>query len=369
MLTYWEKESGLLECDFLVVGMGLVGMQLAIRLKESEPKARVVIVDKNTWGGGASLRNAGFACFANASEILHDLENQSEEEVIETIKSRYQGLNLLRHHLTDEKIGYRPSGSKEVFFEEQKEALSKALDQLQYLNGLCEAATGIQRVFTYSYVPGSGNAGQITNKEEGVLHTGKLYARLWQKLREAGVEILGGMEFRGYDSEERVTAHFQGGKHMETRHLFICTNGFPIPSLSEDVFPARGTVLVTEELKDVEIEAALFNDGGYYYWRSINNRVLLGGGRHLAVEDEKTTSLDANPIIESALREFLFERITHKTVKIDHVWSGTMGMGEHSKKPIVKSLECNVHIAIRLGGMGVALSANVAQEAMNLIRK
>jgi gamma-glutamylputrescine oxidase len=369
MLTYWEKESGLLECDFLVVGMGLVGMQLAIRLKESEPKARVVIVDKNTWGGGASLRNAGFACFANASEILHDLENQSEEEVIETIKSRYQGLNLLRHHLTDEKIGYRPSGSKEVFFEEQKEALSKALDQLQYLNGLCEAATGVERVFTYSFAPGKGNKGYILNNNEGLLHTGKLYQTLWNNVRETGVEILGGLEFKGYESDNRVATCFDRDIHFSVGQLFICTNGLPIPGLNENVYPARGTVLVTEELTDLDMEEAFFNDGGYYYWRSINNRVLLGGGRHLAVEDEKTTSLDANPIIESALREFLFERITHKTVKIDHVWSGTMGMGEHSKKPIVKSLESNVHIAIRLGGMGVALSASVAQEAMNLIRK
>ena len=367
MLTYWEKESGLLECDFLVIGMGLVGMQLAIRLKESEPQARVVIVDKNAWGGGASLRNAGFACFANATEILHDLEYQSEEEVIETIKSRYQGLNLLRQRLTDERIGYRPSGSKEVFFEDQKDALSKALDQLQYLNGLCEAATGVERTFTYSFSPGTSNHGFIRNEEEGVLHTGKLYQSVWNMVRLAGVEILGGLEFKGYESENSVATYFDGGISIKAGQLFICTNGFPIPSINEDVYPARGSVLVTEEIADLDMEEAFFNDGGYYYWRSINNRILLGGGRHLAVEEEKTTSTEINPIIESALREFLFERITRKSVKIDHLWSGTMGMGMNSKKPIVKSLENNVHLAIRLGGMGVALSASVAQEAVNLI--
>ena len=90
--SYWEKEYVLADIDFLIVGMGLVGLQIAINIKEKNPKAKVVVIDRHAWGLGASTRNAGFGCFANVSEILDDLENDSVENVYATIKKRYQGL-------------------------------------------------------------------------------------------------------------------------------------------------------------------------------------------------------------------------------------------------------------------------------------
>ena len=45
-----------------------------------------------------------------------------------------------------------------------------------------------------------------------------------------------------------------------------------------------------------------------------------------------------------------------------------MGMGKgHQKLPIIKQVEPQVYAAIRLGGMGVALSANVAEEVVQLV--
>jgi hypothetical protein len=44
-----------------------------------------------------------------------------------------------------------------------------------------------------------------------------------------------------------------------------------------------------------------------------------------------------------------------------------MGMGKDNKKlPIVKELEPNIYLAARLGGMGVALSAEVAEEITSI---
>ena len=70
--SYWEKEYFLGKIDFLIVGAGLTGLQTAINLKEKEPKANVVVIDRFAWSLGASTRNAGFACFANVSEIIDD---------------------------------------------------------------------------------------------------------------------------------------------------------------------------------------------------------------------------------------------------------------------------------------------------------
>jgi hypothetical protein len=45
-----------------------------------------------------------------------------------------------------------------------------------------------------------------------------------------------------------------------------------------------------------------------------------------------------------------------------------MGMGKSKqKKPIIKKIEPHVFLAARLGGMGVALSASVSEEIIELM--
>jgi len=56
--SYWEKEHLLADIDYLIVGMGLAGLQTAINLKEAEPKAKVFVIDRHAWGLGASTRLA-----------------------------------------------------------------------------------------------------------------------------------------------------------------------------------------------------------------------------------------------------------------------------------------------------------------------
>ncbi len=62
------------------------------------------------------------------------------------------------------------------------------------------------------------------------------------------------------------------------------------------------------------------------------------------------------------------EQICGREVAIDYEWSGIMGMGKNEQKmPIVKEIEPNVFLAARLGGIGVALSAHVAEEVVGLL--
>ncbi|MGO4255913.1 FAD-dependent oxidoreductase [Marmoricola sp. RAF53] len=49
------------DCDVCVIGGGYVGMWTALRLKEREPTLRVVLLDADRCGAGASGRNAGMA--------------------------------------------------------------------------------------------------------------------------------------------------------------------------------------------------------------------------------------------------------------------------------------------------------------------
>ena len=117
-LSYWEIKSWLTNIDFTIVGSGIVGLNCALNLKERFPKANILVLEKGTLPQGASTKNAGFACFGSLSEILDDLKSHTEADVLELVKKRMIGLQLLRKTLGDKTMNYQQLGGYELFTKE-----------------------------------------------------------------------------------------------------------------------------------------------------------------------------------------------------------------------------------------------------------
>src|SRR5690606_15016968 len=96
---------------------------------------------------GASTKNAGFATFGSISEILADLDTHSEAEVVELIRNRLKGLELLRNNLSDQRIEYQQWGGTELFTREQEPLLHKCLSERERINNLLLPVFG-KHVFT-----------------------------------------------------------------------------------------------------------------------------------------------------------------------------------------------------------------------------
>ena len=118
-LSYWEHKMLSEPRDLIIIGAGIVGLMTALHYKQKHPKHSVLILERGCMPDGASTKNAGFACFGSAGEILSDLKSQSPEAVWETVKMRYEGLGLLRHLLGDTAIKYQGLGGYEVFENEE----------------------------------------------------------------------------------------------------------------------------------------------------------------------------------------------------------------------------------------------------------
>jgi glycine/D-amino acid oxidase-like deaminating enzyme len=367
--SYWEQNHLLGDIDYLIVGMGLVGLQTAILLKEKEPKAKVVVIDRFAWSLGASTRNAGFACFANVSEILDDLQKDTPKNVYGTIKKRHQGIEKLRDKFGDNLIGYEEKGSIEIFTSANKEYLNNGIDSLRSINTILYNELGLDNVFTYkSNNPLPNVRGAIHNNFEGQLHTGKLYTTIHDFAQQIGIKLYGGLEVTEWSSGDSVQVQTAQGLEIKTNSLILCTNAFTAKITNEDVAPCRGQVIVSERVEHLPCEGQYFFDSGYYYWRDIDNRILLGGARNKDYVGENSYRLEANEDIVAELKRFMNEQIFEREVAIEHQWSGIMGMSaKEEKAPIIKEIEPNVFAAVRLGGMGVALSANVAEEAVSIV--
>jgi glycine/D-amino acid oxidase-like deaminating enzyme len=124
---------------------------------------------------------------------------------------------------------------------------------------------------------------------------------------------------------------------------------------------------LTAPIADLRWSGTWHMEEGYYYFRNVDQRVLLGGARHLAFDAERTFDMSTTPTIQQALERLLRECIVPgREFQIESRWAGTMGFSS-DKKPIVKRTSERTLAAFGCNGMGVALSPMVAQQAADLM--
>jgi glycine/D-amino acid oxidase-like deaminating enzyme len=108
-------------------------------------------------------------------------------------------------------------------------------------------------------------------------------------------------------------------------------------------------------------------EGGYYYFRNIDNRMLFGGGRNLDFDGETTTEFGTSKLIQEKLLHYLRVNILPSTsFEVDYSWSGIMAVGSE-KKPIIHKTNKNIAFGVRMGGMGLAIGASVGKELSKII--
>lgn len=362
-LSFWEKRSYTEGIDFLVIGAGISGLSTAIELKTRHKTAKVLVVERSYLPLGASTKNAGFACIGSPSELLDDLKQSKEEIVFATVEKRYRGLQRLRERLGDKAIRYQSLGAYEIFDKKEKALYKKCLDQLDYLNQKLSLICGIKQTFKplndYCHKAHfEGFEYAISHAAEAQIEPDHMMEALYSKAQEVGVKMLYGLAVEHIDQSYAETPYGR----LQFEKAAICVNGLAAQFLDEDVRPARAQVLVTSPLSNLKWQGIHHFEEGYYYFRNIGNRVLLGGGRNIDFKAEETTCLETTKIIQAQLEKILREQLLKdQDFKIDYRWAGLMGVGQ-KKAPIVKAINQNLYCGVRLGGMGVAIGSMLGEE-------
>ena len=374
-ISVWEKESFYAPKDVIIVGSGLVGLWCAWYLKKKDPKCRIAIVDRGIIPTGASTRNAGFACFGSVTELMADSKKSGEDQMLELVEMRFKGLERIRKVFGEKEIGYEPCGGFELITHQNnpgKEVLEREIALLnKKLSPIVDSKNTFRLADKKIESFGFGNTAHlIENKLEGALHSGKLCQALLQSIQGSGVTVLNGVEITGYEKiGDQIALYTNQHFHLTTQKLLICTNAFAKELLPDlDIVPARGQVLVTSPVEGLRIKGTFHYDEGFYYFRHLGNRLLLGGARNKAIEEETTTTMDITGTIQHELEHFLAEYLLPgKKYTITDRWSGIMGMGSE-KMPIIRETSPGVFCAVRMSGMGVALAAMVGEKMAKMLR-
>lgn len=372
MLSYWEQKN-FLTYDLIVVGAGFTGLSAAIHFKKQHKKAKVLVLDRGVFPSGASTKNAGFACFGSLTEILDDFWSMTPEEVRSLVERRYSGLQQIRKQFGDKILRYQHRNGYELLVAEQMEAL----EQLPDINHLLKKIFK-KEVFSLVKDPSKFGFSEqvkavVKNRFEGELDPGAYLNALWDLASTLGIRILSGVSVVEVDHEEgRVLAEkrdkkevfeFKGGK------VAICTNAFtqklwPASPLE----PGRGLILLSKPIEGgIPWKGAFHLDKGYVYFREEEGRLLIGGARNKDFEGEKTTEFGVNPQIREQLERLTREVIfPGRAVDWEMEWTGIMAFGP-KKIPVIQKIGSKSAVAVRLGGMGVAIGWQVGKELGELL--
>ncbi|HWB90553.1 MAG TPA: FAD-dependent oxidoreductase [Puia sp.] len=370
-LSVWEKESFFAPADIIIAGSGLVGLWSAYYLKKKAPSLSITIVERGLIPTGASTRNAGFACFGTLSEMIAGAQEMGEEQMLELTAMRYRGLKKISKVFKDKEIGLERNGGYELIPAADNNELRSRIDTF---NRLLKDVTGKQKIFRLQNhkLAGFGFAGiqhLIGNDSEAQLHSGKLCQALLRLVQSMGVTVLNNMEITGYEKVHgQVLLHIRNAPSLLSSQLLVATNAFARQILPQlDIVPARGQVIVTSPIENLPFQGTFHFDEGFYYFRNLGDRVLLGGARNKALGEETTAEMELSEKIQRELERFLRDVILpRRHYTIEHRWSGIMAMGSE-KMPILKAVNDHVFCAVRMSGMGVALAPVIGEKIATLM--
>ncbi|NRF38451.1 FAD-binding oxidoreductase [Pedobacter foliorum] len=371
-ISYWEKKH-FFNYDIIIIGSGIVGLNAAIYLKTKSPNLSVVVLERGFLPSGASTKNAGFACFGSVSELIEQEKIIGTTGLYNLIDKRWNGLLKLRKLLGDSSISFNNYGGYELFKPLENELSSLCVSKIGHYNNILKEISGKKDVFKTAphKIAEFGVKGievLLENTLEAQIDPGKMMFGLLDKARELGIVVFNSCSVAELREEGDRQIIVTPDGNFSCKRVLLCNNAFVkdlLPSL--DIVPGRGQVIITKPIKDLKIKGTFHYDKGYYYFRNIDGRVLLGGGRNLNFKAEETTEFGNTELVQNALLKLLSEVILPDySFEIEQNWSGIMAFGS-SIDPIIKAIKPNVFCAVRCNGMGIAMGTQTGEDAARLV--
>ena len=243
-----------LDCEWLIIGAGYTGLSAARKLGQLYPNQKILLVDAQLAGEGASSRNSGYLVDTTLNDGFtsnKELENYKKKADIyklgiETVKK------FIKEYQVDcdwNECGKYFASSK---VEDKKilENFSDTLSKIGFEHNLLSSNDLNKRLGTNFYNIALHTKGGI------LLHPGKLVRAMIDTLPE-NVNLYENSSLLNWKKiNDNVICNFKSG-NIKTKKIIFATNGF-LKSLgikSNYNFPITLTASMTRSLTDTEFES------------------------------------------------------------------------------------------------------------------
>ena len=246
-----EKDKS---CDWLIIGAGYTGLSAARKLSELHPNQKIIIVDAQLAGEGASGRNSGYLVDTTLNDGFtsnKELSNYKKKTDIYKL-----GIDVVKKFIKEHQVNCDWNESGKYFASSNQkdrkilENFRKTLLKLNFENNIFEKDDLSKRLGTNFYNLALYTKGGI------LLHPGKL-ARAMVDTLPNNVELLENSQLNEWSkNNDLIICKFNNHKIISKKIIF-CTNGF-LKSLgvkNNYNFPLTLTASMTRPLTDNEFKS------------------------------------------------------------------------------------------------------------------
>jgi len=364
------------DCDWLIIGAGYTGLSAARKLAELHPNQKIILVDAQLAGEGASGRNSGYLVDTTLNDGFtsnKELENYKKKSDIydlgiKTVK------NFINEHQVDcdwNECGKFFASSK---IEDEKILVnfSNTISQLGFDNNLLKKEDLSKRLGTNFYNIALYTKGGI------LLHPGKLVRAMIDVLPK-NVCLYENSNLINWNKEKDIiSCNFKYGKII-TKKIIFATNGF-LKSLgikSNYNFPISLTASMTRSLTNEEFRSiGEPKEWGVLPVRPMGATIRLTKDRRILI---RNTAEVHNPFKMSSLE--LNKRSINQKIGIkkrfpqlpgdiiQSSWSGIVSRTRNSSQ-IFEKIDENIFAAGSYNGSGIGVGTlfgeQIALKASNL---
>ena len=242
------------ECEWLIVGAGYTGLSAARKLSELHPNQKIIIVDAQLAGEGASGRNSGYLVDTTLNDGFtsnKELSNYKKKTDI------YQlGINAVKKFIKEHQVDCDWNESGKYFASSNQkdkkilENFSNTLTKLNFDYNVLGKDELEKKLGTSFYNIGLYTKGGI------LLHPGKLVRAMIDILSD-NIELLENSQLNEWvKNKDTIICNFNNHK-ITTKKIIFCTNGF-LKSLgikNNYNFPLTLTASMTRQLTDTEFKS------------------------------------------------------------------------------------------------------------------
>ncbi|WP_161866119.1 NAD(P)/FAD-dependent oxidoreductase [Pseudomonas yangonensis] len=366
------------DADVVIVGAGYTGLWTAYYLLKSDPSLRVVLLEKQVVGFGASGRNGGWASAIFPISLSRVAEMYSHTAALDLQAAMNETVDEIGHVLAREGVeaDYAKQGFLSLARSAPQMARARATVEASARFGLPDQWQVLDAEQTNAKVLARGTLGGLYTEHCALIHPGKLVRGLAQLVEKMGAKIY---------EQSAVTEIAQGIVHTERGSV---SAGFTVrateaftsqqPGHSRFVIPLYSLVLATEPLsvdlrRELHLDQRLaFNDMRHLrvYGQVTAEGRLVFGGRGAPYQWGSRISDDSDLVdnvhgkIHQAMLEF-FPALAD--TRITHRWGGALGVSRDWCPTVSIDRKSGMAWAGNYVGDGVATSNLAGRILRNLI--
>lgn len=330
-----------IDADVCVIGLGGSGLAcIAELLASGVAPERVVGLDASVVGGGAAGRNGGFL-LAGTADFYHDAVAQFGRERA----GRLYALTIdeIDRMATETPDAIRRTGSLRIASSD-----AELSDCEQHLAALCADGFPAER---YAGPEGRG----LLVPTDCAFDPLRRCATLACRAADAGARLFEESRAITFDSGQVRTPD----GCVRCARVVIAVDGRLtdlVPALGSRVRPVRLQMLATAPTREIQLTRPVYARWGFDYWQQLEDgRLLLGGFRDLAGDEEWTDASTPTDTVQRMLESFLRDEL-RVSAPITHRWAATVSYSE-SGLPIFEEVSGGVIATGAYSGTGNVMGA------------